>query len=582
MTPLHLLDDFPPIKTAEWEAAIARDLKGADYEKRLIWPTDEGFIGKPYYRAADLKGLAMLDRAPGEFPYRRSSRATGDWTIREIVEANRHQTANRAACDAVAAGAEAIAFRGLEFHSATDLELSLANLDEIPIHFEDGGEQVLQLLLQCPGRLPVSALISTGFDPLANLQFAAEVLRAAPPRFVPFTIHAAAFEQAGATAVEEIGLALAAGVEFLAAMTDRGVDPAPAAAAIEFSFAVGSRYFFQIAKLRAFRMLWARAQEKFGIPSQCARARIAARTSSWNKTVYDPHVNILRATTEAMTAILGGADMVTVAPFDDCFRQPAEASRRLARNTQLLLKHEGSLGRVADPGGGSYYIEALTDFLAGAAWKTMQDIEARGGYLKAEQDGSLSQILARSCAAREQAVERRRRPLIGTTQFADSGERALDRVAEKRMLAVRRGALAYEKLRMRTERHAAHGGKTPRVLLAEIGDPKMRAARSAFALNFFACAGFAITTKPFRKTAEIIAAEADLIVLCSSNAEYPAIAADLMRKMKELRRSTPVVIAGNPENADQLKAIGVADFVHLRSNPLEVLVRWQQQLGIED
>ena len=143
----------------------------------------------------------------------------------------------------------------------------------------------------------------------------------------PFTIHGAAFREAGATAVEEIGFALASGVDFLAALAERGVDVNRAAAALEFSFAVGSNYFFEIAKFRAFRVLWAQAVESFGGTHETARARIAARTLHWNQTIYDPHVNILRATTEAMAAVLGGADAVTVTPFDACYKAPDEASR---------------------------------------------------------------------------------------------------------------------------------------------------------------------------------------------------------------------------------------------------------------
>jgi methylmalonyl-CoA mutase len=578
----HLLDDFPAVKTTQWEGAIARDLKGADYEKRLIWSTEESFVGKPYYRATDLRGLAMADVAPGEFPYRRGARRTGDWAIREVIEAGDALEANRAACTSLAAGAEAIAFRTPLARNRVELDMVLANLGEIPVHFEDADENLLGLLLERTEKSTARTPISTGFDPFRNLKYATDMLRAAQPTFVPFTIHAGAFEEAGATTVEELGFALAAGVDFLAAMTERGIAAVRATAAIEFSFAIGSRYFFEIAKLRAFRMLWARAAESFGISPERAQAHIAARTSRWNKTVYDPHVNILRTTTEAMAAILGGADVVTVAPFDDCFKEPTEASRRLARNTQLLLKHEASLGRVADPGGGSYLIEVLTDFLAGAAWKTMQEIEARGGYLRAKEDGAIAQVLERSRSSREAMVARRLRAFIGTTQFADPAERALDGMDQERMNSIRRATSAYEKLRMRTEWHAAEGGKTPRVMLAEIGDARMRTARSNFALNFFACAGFAIEVKRFKRAGEIASMEGDLIVLCSSDAEYPAMTEELMQAMKELGKTTPVIIAGNPQNAEQLRAVGVAALVHMRSDPLEVLARWQVRLGIRD
>ncbi len=577
----HLLEEFPPVSTAEWEAAIARDLKGADYEKRLIWRSEEGLAVKPYYRAEDLKGLANVDAPPGAFPYRRGGRTTGDWQIREEIDAADVESANRAACDAIAAGAEEIAFSGLLVERASELDVLLANLDEIPIHFERAGERLVRLLAEWIGKGRTAARISTGCAAPASIGFAAEVIGAAPDRFVPFTVHGEAFEEAGATAQEEVGFTLAAGVDFVAAMQKRGANVKRAAAALEFSFAMGSNYFFQIGKLRAFRMVWARAIESFGETRSGARARIAARTSRWNKTVYDPHVNILRATTEAMAAVLGGADSVTVAPFDACYKRPDKASRRLARNTQLLLRHEAWMGRVADAAGGSYYVEALTDFLAREGWKRMQEIEARGGYRKAQADGSIAQALERSMATREKAVALRRRVLVGTNQFANPAERALGRVETVRMNETRRGAQPYEELRLRTERHAALTGLTPRVLLAEVGDVKMRMARSNFAANFFACAGFETVTRRFRKATEIAAADGDLIVLCSADAEYAAIAAELMPKLRELRPTTPVIVAGTPEDAEQLAAAGIADFVHVRSNPVEVLTKWQERMGIK-
>jgi methylmalonyl-CoA mutase len=462
-----------------------------------------------------------------------------------------------------------------------ELDALLTNLDEIPVHFERADERLLRLLIEWLGEGRSAARVSTGCDATASVEFAATVIGDAREGFAPFTIHGEAFEEAGATAVEEVGFTLAAGVDFLAAMQERGVKAERATAALEFSFAMGSKTFFQIAKLRAFRMVWARVIESFGGTHSGARARIAARTSRWNKTVYDPHVNILRATTEAIAAVLGGADSVTVAQFDACSKQPDEASRRLARNTQLLLKHEAWMGRVVDAGGGSYFIEALTDFLARDGWKRMQEIETRGGYRKAQAEGLIAKMMGRSMAGREKAVALRRRVLVGTNQFANPAERALGRVEAARMSETKRGAQPYEEMRLRTERHAALTGVTPRVLLAEFGDVKVRTTRSHFAANFFACAGFETVTRRFRKAAEIAAAEGDLIVLCSANAEYAAITAELLAKLKELGRTTPVIVAGTPEDAEELAAMGIADFVHVRSNPVEVLTKWQERMGIK-
>jgi methylmalonyl-CoA mutase len=478
----------------------------------------------------------------------------------------------------VTAGAEEIAFANVRIKNASDLTTLLANLQEIPVHFQNADEGLIRLLMERQITSPAS--ISCGWNPLTNLDFAAQVAAVVPPTLVPFTINAG-LEESGATAVQEVGFTLAAGIDFLAEMQSRKVDINRAAACIAFSFAIGSNYFFQMATLRAFRMLWARAVESFGGTREGAKARIHARTSRWNETIYDQHVNVLRATTEAMSAIFGGADSITVAPFDECYKAPDDASRRLARNTQILLKQEALLSRVADPGGGSYCIEIITDFLAREGWKTMQGIEAAGGHRKALSEGQIKKAVEQSLAAKEQAVVSRRRMFTGTNQHPNLSEKALDRIDGSRLSGEKRGAQVYEQLRLRTERHAAEGGKTPRVLLAEIGDVRMRAARSGFAANFFGCAGFAVVTTRFHNADEIAASDAELIVLCSSDPEYPKLAADLLAKLKALGRKTPVIVAGLPESAEQLKAAGVADFVHVRSNPIEILTRWQEQLGIK-
>ena len=578
----YLLQEFPPVSTESWEEVIRKDLKGADYVKKLIWQTEEGLAVKPYYRAEDIRGLDYLDAPPGDFPYARSARSTGDWRIREEIDALDLEQANRAACSAVAAGAEEIAFRNVVIGNASDLGMLLVNLDEIPVHFEYAGEPLIRLLIERLTERQRPSPVSTAYDPLANLDFAAEVVGTSPLALVPFTIHGEEFEESGATAVEEVGFTLAGAVDFLAEMQSRNIEVDRAAASIAFSFAMGANFFFQIAKLRAFRMLWARVIESFGGTQNCAKARIHARTSRWNQTIYDPHINILRGTTEAMSAVLGSADSISVAPFDECYKKPVVASRLLARNRHILLKQDAMLSRVADPGAGSYCLEVITDFIAREGWRSMQGIEAAGGYRKAFAGGQIAQALERSLAARENAVVSRRRIFTGTNQYANLSEKALHRIDFSRLSGKRRGAQAYEQLRLRTERHAARTGKSPRVLLAEFGDVRIRSARSNFAANFFACAGFDIVTHRFASADAIAASDADLIVLCSSDPEYLALATELVLKLEALGRKTPVLIAGNPDSAAQLQAAGVADFVHIRSNPIELLTKRQQLLGIGD
>jgi methylmalonyl-CoA mutase len=419
---------------------------------------------------------------------------------------------------------------------------------------------------------------STDRDWRADPAFCADAISKAPTGFVPFTIRAEEFQEEGASAVEEVGYALAAGVDFLAEMQQRGVSIDRAADSIIFSFAMGPEYFMQIAKLRAFRMAWAQVVRTFGGSRDHAKAQIYARSAQWDRTIYDPQVNILRATTEAMSAVLGGADSVCVAPFDGCYRHANESSRRLARNTQIILKQEAELARVADPGGGSYYLEALTDSIARKAWKLLQDVEASGVDGKAAD--SIAQTLAVRKTAQDKAVVNRHRVLTGTNRFADPKERALDRIDYPFTNDTSRAAAPFEELRLRTESWIAKSGQGPRIVLAEIGDPKMRAARSNFVADFLACAGLVTEIKQFGAAAQIGEAEADLIVVCSSDPEYVAIATEMLAEMRSRGSEVPVLIAGNPESSEQLRAAGITDFIHLRSNPIELLTRLQKILGI--
>ena len=572
--PEALFQEFSPVTKAQWDAVITKDLKGADYEKKLVWNVPSGMAVRPYYRREDIAGFDWLEAAPGTFPYARGANAKGGWSIREPIDHSDPAPANRAARAAVAAGAEEIAFGKIAIGNVSDIALLLGGLDNIPVHLACNGDKLMRRLLQYLGKHPRTAEVTTTLDPLLDLDLSEQTAKVAPPELIPFMIDAARIEEAGATTSEQVGFALAAGIDYLDAMARRGIEPARAAVLVQFGFTNGGNYFFEIAKLRAFRMLWARAAESFGVPPDKCRAFIETRTSRWNQTIYDPHVNVLRSTTEAMSAIIGGADSISVCPFDACYHRPDEDSRRLARNTQIMLKHEAMLGHVADPGGGSYALEAITEFLARDGWNLMQEVETRGGYRKAS--GWITERLLLSLAEREKRVASRKRIFVGTNQYANAAERALGRIEPARIVQPRRGTIAFEALRLRTERH----GQAPHILLAEIGDPKMRAARATFASNFFACAGFDILAMRFNSVEEIVAQNADVIVLCSSDQEYAGLAATLIPALKDAGLSTPVVVAGSPDNSEELKTLGIAEFIHVRSNPLEVLADWQQWLGV--
>jgi methylmalonyl-CoA mutase len=377
--------------------------------------------------------------------------------------------------------------------------------------------------------------------------------------------------EAGADSIQQIGVALAAAVEKLRQLCkDRPVDIA--AREVEFVFAVGSTYFFEIAKLRAARMLWAQAVSAFA-PSDMdsCRMNLHVRTARLNKSFCDPYTNVLRVTTEAMSAAIGGCETLTVEPFG--------FDEHLALGVQRVLAEEAHLNAVADPAGGSYYIEALTDALAREAWKLFQRIEADGGYSQALRAGWLSAEIAKSRAAREKAVSSRRRALVGVNNYPDLNGKALDVHAAPQFAAEVfpqfRLAEPFEKIRERTARHARKTGHTPKILLLKRGDVKMRTARANFALNFLGCAGFGIA----ESDADVyVGSDADLIVLCSSDPEYLAFAQEVCSATQ-----TPVIVAGNPKDQiDALKAAGVQGFIHIASDAVETLSYWQQRLGMRD
>ncbi len=574
----NLLAEFPPVNTAAWEHAIADDLKGTGAAEKLIWRSPEGIEVQPFYRTEDLAGLKFLDAAPCDFPYVRGTHPTGNWRIREQIDSVDPEEANSAARCAVAAGAEEIAFANVAVTNASDLGMLVANLGEIPVHFSHATPAMIRLVLERMNLRQSGIARSAALDWSADPAFSAEVISLARPEFVPFTIRAQDYLNSGATAVEEVAFALASGVDFLAEMQQRSVPVDRAAHSVAFSFAMGPEFFMQIAKLRAFRIVWAQAVTTFGCPPEAARARIYALTSRWNRTVYDPRVNILRATTEAISAVLGGADSIYIVPFDECYNVGDPMSRRLARNTHIILKQEAHLARVADAGGGSYYLESLTQSIAERAWKEFQEIEAAGGFRKAT--AHIEQTLEQRKAAQSKSVIARRRVLTGTNRFADAAEQAFERVGGALVHDSGRAALPFEQLRFQTERHARESGQTPRILLAEIGDPKMRAARSNFVADFLACAGLGTQIQHFETARHVASAPADMIVLCSSDAEYLAIATELHAELKARASATPVLIAGNPDTAEQLRTTGITDFVHLRSHPIELLTKLQQLLGI--
>ena len=442
-----LFSEFAPVSTEEWMAKITADLKGVPFEKKLVWKTGEGFNVNPFYRAEDIEGLKTTESLPGEFPYVRGTKKDNDWKVRQNIEVTCFKGANEKALDILNKGVTSLGFiiKGSDVNAeniatlldgicpeCVELNFNTCNckaemlIGILADYFKGKGAD----LEKCKGSVnydPFKKPLVKGKENEDWVEAAAAVLKAgaALPGYKVLAVNAFYFNNAGAYISQELGYALAWGNELLAKLTEVGLDATEVAKKIKFNFGISSNYFMEIAKFRAARMLWANIVKGYNPSKNCAcKMHIHARTADWNQTVYDPYVNMLRGTTEAMSATIAGVHSLEVTPFDAAFESPTEFSKRIARNVELLLKHESHFDQVVDPAGGSYYVENLTQSIAAEAWKLFLEIEEKGGYAEAYKAGFIkervelrppprtrpSQRAARRCSAPTSSPTSRRWP----------------------------------------------------------------------------------------------------------------------------------------------------------------------------
>ena len=617
---LNLLADFPVVSTQQWMDKITADLKGADFDKKLVWKTNEGFNVMPFYRSEDIENLKTKDSAPGAFPFVRGTRANNEWLVRQDILVESAKDANAKALDVLFKGINSIGFilKTKEVTAETIATLlDGINAEYVELNFRITVKSAVQF-----GTLLSEYFVSKGydlkklygsicFDPfLRMLQIGKEMTKEdimtkgkalieateSLPHFRAVAVNAVTLSNAGAFVGQELGYALAWGNEYLSSFIELGVDAKTAAKNIKFNFGVGGNYFMEIAKFRAARMLWAMIVDAYK-PEYCneeakcaAKMHLHAETSTYNKTVYDANVNMLRTQTEAMSATLGGVDSLTVFGYDSIFKTTDEFSERIARNQQLLLKEECHFDKVTDPAAGSYYIETLTNEIAAQAWKIFLEVEDNGGFYTAIESGAVQQAVKKTAATRLKSVSSRREVLLGTNQFPNFNEIGakkveINTVAEcdcakgsiETLLPIRCAA-EFEALRFATEGAA----KRPKAFMLTIGSLAMRLARAQFSCNFFACAGYEVVDNLGFLTIEegvkaALDANADIIVLCSSDDEY----AELAPAAYALANGkAEFVVAGAPACTDELKAIGIEHFVNVKTNVLDMLKKFNTKLGI--
>ena len=600
-----LFDMFSPVSPEEWRAKAEVDLKGADFEKKMVWRTDEGFNVQPLYRGVDIKDFKTIDSLPGEYPYVRGTRTNNDWQARQEIDAADVKEANAKALDVLNKGITSLGFK---LHDDFNLDVLLDGIftDIAQVNFAVCPNKVVEFAkvlvayLEKKGTAdkfvgsidfnPYKATFKKGkkFEGIAEV--AAELLKVVAPvkGLRVLSVNSEMLSNAGAYIYQELGYALSWGNEWMAQLTDAGFSADEVASRIKFNMGISTIYFMELAKFRAARMLWAQIVKQYNPQCDCAcKMVVHATTSRYSQTMFDSYVNMLRSQTQAMSAALASVDEITVTPFDAPYKKSDEFSERIARNQQLLLKEESHLDKVVDPAGGSYYIEELTMSLAQVAWKLFLETEDKGGFKAAVESYDVTNAVNASANARFDKVAKRREQLLGTNQFPNftevsDGKKALtcccacacEMEDSAPVLNNKRLASQFEDLRQATE-NAAH---TPVVFMLTIGNLAMRLARAQFSDNFFGCAGYKLIDNNGFNTVEegveaAVAANADVVVLCSSDAEYPEL---IPGAIKALNGRAEFVLAG-PET-DEFKALGVTNFINVRTNVLSTLKAFNAKL----
>ena len=615
-----LFSDFPGVSTEAWMEKITADLKGADFEKKLVWKTNEGFKVKPFYRQEDLEGLKTTEGLPGQFPYLRGTKKDDNtWYVRQDIKVECAKEANAKALDLLNKGVDSLGFNinkkdlcpeyietllegicaecvELNFSTCQGATVTLANL--LVEYFTKKGYDLAAL----KGSInydPMGKMLAKGKD-MSNYIATAKVLveiMAALPKYRCITVNAIELNNAGSYIAQELGYALAWGNEYLNALIEAGVSADDAAKKIKFNFGISSNYFLEIAKFRAARMLWANIVKEYNPACDCACKMLAhAETSTFNLTLFDAHVNMLRTQTEAMSAALAGVNSITVSPFDKAYQTPDDFSERIARNQQLLLKEECHFDKVVDPAAGSYFIENLTVSIAQQAWNLFLQVEEEGGMMEAVKAGKVQEAVNASNKARHEAVSKRREILLGTNQYPNFTEMANGKAplgcqcccggehkheCEKPIATLNKNRAAdeFEALRLQTE----NSGRRPKAFMLTIGNLAMRQARAQFSCNFLACAGYEVIDNLGFATVEegveaAMKANADIVVLCSSDDEYAELA---IPAFQALNGRAMFIVAGAPACMEDLKAAGIENFIHVRCNVLETLKEYNAKLGIK-
>lgn len=597
-TPETLFAEFPPVSRAEWKAKAIEDLKGADFDKKLVWKTDESFTIEPFYTAEDI------------FSTRENQQTTRKPGWKNYVEINvaSDLQANKLALELKNFGAEGFLFK-LDDPANHNIEMLLQGLDPVhdEISFSLGAPSPVFLseYLVYLNRSVIRAPRVKGFyecDILENWSLSGQkprfrdladlLVRSKPyPGFRCLVVRSHSFVNAGANVTQELAYTLHKLSDYIEALLDEELSLPEILDELVLHFAIGGDYFFEIAKLRAVRIILGKILNFYGCTG--AVIPIVCSGSSWTKSCYDINVNMLRNTTEAMSAVIGGCDALIVAPHDASVQQPSGFSRRIALNVGNILKEEAWFGMVNDPAAGSYYIKTLTDKLVDSTLAEFREIEAKGGYITAFRNGIIQDRIRQQRERKEKEIATRKRVFVGANKFSDKSDQHVCLQSTHantsqnglELLPQQHATTGFEELRKRTLLHFKRTGFVPEVQLLCFGNLVMRKARAGFAEDFFSVAGFRVMEEIFftdnsEATGILKNSTADIIVFCSSDEEYCNMLLPFVNS-NGVNSDKILIVAGYPEaGVDQLRAAGIAEFIHMRCDAVGVLGRLQDKLMV--
>ncbi|MEV6719954.1 methylmalonyl-CoA mutase family protein [Streptomyces xanthochromogenes] len=592
-----LAAEFPHATHEQWQHLVAgvlrksgREVSAETAEDALSTALEDGLRARPLYTARDAAPPTGL---PGFAPFVRGGRAEGQtaggWDVRQP-----HSVPDSAAVLSDLENGVTSLWLSVGEHtgfpvSALPAALDGVYLDFAPIVLQAGAEsaaaaaQLLRLHDEA-GIAPAAARGNLGGDPLGHEARTGSAYDATPlyelagrcaadrPGLRAMTVDALPYHEAGASTAQELGCSLATGVAYLRALTSSGLTVQQALAQLEFRYAASADQFLTIAKFRAARRLWGRVAEACGAARHGAQLQHAV-TSPVMMTRRDPWVNMLRGTVATLAAGVGGADAVTVLPFDQELGLTDAFARRIARNTSTILIEESHLARVIDPAGGSWYVERLTDELARAAWDFFQEIERAGGQAAALRSGMVRERLAENWAARSRNLAKRREPVTGVSEFPFLGEKPVVRepappAPSGGLPRVRRDE-AFEALRARSDAHLAATGARPRVFLAALGPAASHTARLTFAANLFQAGGIEPVTE-----GDFGASGTRTVCLCSSDEVYAQEAESVARQLRAAG-AQQVFLAGRPGTY-----AGVDTYVFAGCDAADVLSATLDRMGV--